>query len=119
MARVNIVGKDNVNYEQKKQLIDSFGYFRRTHWERATVIDVLEDNKDYLDHIAEDKVCIGSKSDTSIFGHDIESTLYTDLDEENLWTMLEKLDVETHNETEEMKNLVKELVPTYTIDKRI
>lgn len=84
MARVNIVGKDNVNYEQKKQLIDSFGYFRRTHWERATVIDVLEDNKDYLDHIAEDKVCIGSKSDTSIFGHDIESTLYTDLDEENL-----------------------------------
>ncbi len=41
-----------------------------------------------------------------------------EMDEENLWTMLEKLDVETHNETEEMKTLVKELVPTYTIDKR-
>ena len=41
-----------------------------------------------------------------------------ELDEDNLWSMLKKLDVETHNETEEMKPLVKELVPTYTIDKR-
>ena len=41
-----------------------------------------------------------------------------ELDEDNLWHLLEKLDVEAHNETEEMKTFVKELVPTYTIDKR-
>jgi FlaA1/EpsC-like NDP-sugar epimerase len=39
------------------------------------------------------------------------------LDEENLWATLDKLYVEAHGETEKMKELVKELVPTYTIDK--
>ena len=40
-------------------------------------------------------------------------------DEENFWTLLEKLDVAAHEETEQMKEWVKELVPTYTIDKRV
>ncbi len=40
------------------------------------------------------------------------------MDEENFWETLKKLDVEAHNETDEMKELVKALVPTYTIDKR-
>ena len=39
-------------------------------------------------------------------------------DEENFWTVLKKLDVAAHEETEQMKEWVKELVPTYTIDKR-
>lgn len=38
-------------------------------------------------------------------------------DEENFWLSLEKLDVAAHEETEQMKEWVKELVPTYTIDK--
>ena len=40
------------------------------------------------------------------------------LDEENFWASLEKLDKAAHEETEQMKEWVKELVPTYTIDKR-
>lgn len=39
------------------------------------------------------------------------------LDEENFWTSLEKLDAAAHEETEQMKEWVRELVPTYTIDK--
>ncbi|MBQ9728312.1 MAG: polysaccharide biosynthesis protein [Clostridia bacterium] len=38
------------------------------------------------------------------------------LDEDLLWKTLDKLHVEVHKETEEMKSLVQELVPTYTID---
>ncbi|MBE7094003.1 MAG: polysaccharide biosynthesis protein [Clostridiales bacterium] len=40
------------------------------------------------------------------------------LDEEIFWATLEKLNVEAHEETENMKESVKILVPTYTIDKR-
>ena len=40
------------------------------------------------------------------------------LDEKKLWETLEKLYEEAYGETEDMKKLVKELVPTYTIDKR-
>ena len=39
-------------------------------------------------------------------------------DEDNLWKTLDKLCVEAYNETGDMKSLVKELVPTYTIDER-
>ena len=39
------------------------------------------------------------------------------LDEEKFWESLDKLYVEAHGETEKMKEWVKELVPTYTIDK--
>ncbi len=41
-----------------------------------------------------------------------------ELDEKRLWERLERLSDAAHSETEEMKALVKELVPTYTIDKR-
>ena len=41
-----------------------------------------------------------------------------ELDEKRLWERLERLSEAAHSETEEMKLLVKELVPTYTIDKR-
>ena len=40
------------------------------------------------------------------------------IDEENFWESIEKLNVAAHEETEQMKEWVKELVPTYTIDKR-
>ncbi len=40
------------------------------------------------------------------------------LDEKNLWTTLDKLYEEAYGESEDMKRSVKELVPTYTIDKR-
>lgn len=40
-----------------------------------------------------------------------------ELNEEMLFTQLEKLYVEAYKETQEMKELVKELVPTYHIDK--
>ena len=39
-------------------------------------------------------------------------------DEESFWLSLDKLNVAAHEETEQMKEWVKELVPTYTIDKR-
>ena len=39
-------------------------------------------------------------------------------DEESFWSSLDKLNVAAHEETEQMKEWVKELVPTYTIDKR-
>ena len=39
-------------------------------------------------------------------------------DEAHLWACLEKLYKEAYGETEDMKKSVKELVPTYTIDKR-
>jgi FlaA1/EpsC-like NDP-sugar epimerase len=40
------------------------------------------------------------------------------LDEEFLWTTLDKLYQEAYAESECMKDSVKELVPTYTIDRR-
>ena len=40
------------------------------------------------------------------------------MDESIFWETLERLRVEAHNESERMKELVKTLVPTYTIDKR-
>ena len=40
------------------------------------------------------------------------------LDEDKFFSVLDKLYVSAHSETDEMKELVKELVPTYTIDKR-
>ena len=40
------------------------------------------------------------------------------MDEEKFWQDLQALDVEAHNESEKMKEWVKKLVPTYTIDKR-
>ncbi len=40
------------------------------------------------------------------------------MDEDNLWTTLEKLYEAAYTETDSMKEWVKELVPTYTIDKR-
>ena len=39
-------------------------------------------------------------------------------DEEAFWVSLDKLNVAAHGETNQMKEWVKELVPTYTIDKR-
>jgi len=39
-------------------------------------------------------------------------------DEDAFWVSLDKLNVAAHEETEQMKEWVKELVPTYTIDKR-
>ena len=39
-------------------------------------------------------------------------------DEESFWGSLDKLKVAAHEETEQMKEWVKELVPTYIIDKR-
>jgi len=41
-----------------------------------------------------------------------------DIDEENLWTSLDKLYEAAYSETDQMKEWVKLLVPTYTIDKR-
>ncbi len=40
------------------------------------------------------------------------------VNEESFWATIERLDEEAHNETDRMKEYVKELVPTYTIDKR-
>ena len=40
------------------------------------------------------------------------------LDEESLWEDIDALYVEAHNETDQMKQWVKKLVPTYTIDTR-
>ena len=40
------------------------------------------------------------------------------VDEEKFWQDLKELDIEVHNESEKMKEWVKKLVPTYTIDKR-
>ena len=40
------------------------------------------------------------------------------LDEDGFWQDIEALYKEAHNETDEMKEWVKKLVPTYTIDKR-
>ena len=40
------------------------------------------------------------------------------LDEDNLWNTLEKLYTAAYDETDDMKHLVKELVPTYKIDER-
>ena len=41
-----------------------------------------------------------------------------DIDEEFLWSKLDELYREAYNETGNMKTLVSELVPTYTVDKR-
>ena len=41
-----------------------------------------------------------------------------EIDEKNLFNKIEELYVEAYNETDRMKELVHELVPTYTIDKR-
>ena len=41
-----------------------------------------------------------------------------ELDEDRLWTTLDRLYDEAYSETDGMKELVKELVPTYKIDKR-
>ena len=41
-----------------------------------------------------------------------------ELDENRLWDILQRLEEEAYAESEDMKKLVKELVPTYTIDKR-
>ena len=41
-----------------------------------------------------------------------------DFDEENLFRKIEELYIEAYNETDRMKELVKELVPTYVIDKK-
>lgn len=41
-----------------------------------------------------------------------------ELDEDRLWTTLDRLYDEAYSETDSMKELVKELVPTYKIDKR-
>ncbi len=40
------------------------------------------------------------------------------VDEEDFWRILDKLFEEAYKETDDMKESVKELVPTYTIDKR-
>ena len=40
------------------------------------------------------------------------------VDEERFWETLSQLNIEAHNETDKMKEWVKELVPTYTIDMR-
>ena len=40
------------------------------------------------------------------------------LDEENLWNTLDSLYTAAYDETDDMKHLVKELVPTYKIDER-
>ena len=40
------------------------------------------------------------------------------LDEESLWQDIDSLFVEAHSETDQMKQWVKKLVPTYTIDTR-
>ena len=40
------------------------------------------------------------------------------VDEDKFWVALQSLDEEAHKESEKMKEWVKELVPTYTIDKR-
>ena len=39
-------------------------------------------------------------------------------DEDSFWVALDKLNKAAHEETEQMKDWVKELVPTYTIDRR-
>ena len=41
-----------------------------------------------------------------------------EMDEQFLWDMLTKLEVQAYGESDDMKQSVKELVPTYTIDKR-
>ena len=40
------------------------------------------------------------------------------LNEDNFWTDIDELYTEAHNETDQMKQWVKKLVPTYTIDVR-
>ena len=41
-----------------------------------------------------------------------------DIDEDNLFSMLDRLYDAAHAETDSMKQLVHELVPTYVIDER-
>lgn len=82
--RVNEVLEDNVMQSEKRRLIEEFGYFNRTHWERASIIDVLEDNDKYLDYVAKDKLYVDSRSGTSKFNHDIQTSLYTDSLNNNL-----------------------------------
>ena len=41
-----------------------------------------------------------------------------EIDEENLFKKIQDLYVEAYNETDKMKELVHELVPTYKIDER-
>ena len=40
------------------------------------------------------------------------------VEEESFWTTLDKLYREAYSETDDMKESVKQLVPTYTVDKR-
>ena len=53
--RINVVYADSSSVFDKKQLLERSGYFRRTRWERSTVIDVLEGDSKYIELMNTDK----------------------------------------------------------------
>lgn len=78
--RINVVHADSSSVFDKYNLLAANGYFKRTRWERATVIDVLDNDNLYLDLMTYDKQYCDFVRDYSLFGHTVESTLYTDAD---------------------------------------
>lgn len=82
--RINVVVPDNSSVFQKKTLWKSLGYAKRTRSERSNVVDVLSDDKRYGEYIASDKVYCDFERDYSVYGHTIESTFYTDPQENKL-----------------------------------
>ena len=76
--RVNLIYSDGSTVFEKIRLMERNEYFKRTRWERATVIDVLEKDSDYVKHMTDGKLYCGTKKDQSVFGHTVEASLYTD-----------------------------------------
>ena len=81
---INIVGTDNTSTIYKQDILQHCGYFKRTRWERETIIDVLNTDQEYIDNTLSDKAYQDSVRDYSAFGHTVESSLYADLDTGNM-----------------------------------
>ena len=77
MPTINIVSPDSTSVLYKINTLRSAEYFKRTRWERATQIDVLERDNNYLDLLTHNKEYCGFERGHSIYNHTIESTLYT------------------------------------------
>lgn len=82
--RLNIVAADQTTVFDKIDLMRNLGYFGRTRWERATTVDVLNDDRMYLDLLSCDKEYCefvrGTRimGNTPLTGSTIESTIHTD-----------------------------------------
>ena len=77
--RINVVARDSSTVFDKKQQLQSLGYFDKNIWERTQTVDVLDKDRDYLDMVAKDKQYCDFVRGYSRFGRTIESTIYTDL----------------------------------------